>query len=85
MAEQKKPKEKKAEPESEGRQKWPQGSKQPVVFYFRPTEYKIVPPERFKAWQKAMIKWVGLPPEVVAQMRYTGHEVETYSQGSWDD
>lgn len=78
MAEQKKPRAKR-------RKKWPKGPNQPVVFHFRPTEYEIVPPERFREWQEAMIKWVGLPREIVERMRYTGHEVESYSNGTWDD
>lgn len=85
MAEQKKPKAKKAKPGDKGLRKWPEGPKQPVVFHFRPTEYRVVPPERLKEWQEAMIKWVGLPRDVVERMPYTGHEVETHSQGSWDD
>jgi hypothetical protein len=81
MAEQKKPK-----PRAKGRKKWPKGSKQPVVLNFRPIEYEFVPPERFREWQEAMVKWVGLPRELVERMNYTGHEVETYSGGGgWDD
>jgi hypothetical protein len=70
---------KKPKPGPKGRQKWPAGPKQPIVFGFRPVEYEVVPPERLKEWQESMIKQVGIPRKIVKSMGYTGHEVETYS------
>lgn len=65
--------------------KFPKDGKQPVVFTFRPTEYAMVPPERFKEWQENMITFVGLPRKVVERMKYTGGEIDTFSNGVLDD
>ena len=67
------------------KRKWPKPPKQPVVFTFQPTHYRVVPPEKLAEWEENMRTLIGFPPELVRAIAAAGGtETDTFSVEFYD-